>query len=83
MKNFLKCIFFAFIVLFIFIDTTQDAPLLLDWRFNEFRRRGIKVEEVFEVKCILGYYYHIWTENLIGIPVLNNQEERIKCVDNI
>jgi len=80
MKNFLIVITII-TILILFVKTTKDAPIVLDWRFNEFRQRGINVEEVFEVKCILGYYYHTWPEKLIGIPMLDNNANKIKCID--
>lgn len=80
-KKFLKKIFFISIILIISQKTIQDIPVTLDWRFNDLRSKGVNVEEVFKVRCIFGYYYYVWQECFISIPLLNDQEARIKCLE--
>ncbi len=60
--------------------STSNPIKKLDWRFNEFRNRGIVPEDVFQTKCILNRLYHNWPEQNVALPVLELSGP-IQCKD--
>jgi hypothetical protein len=60
--------------------STSKKTMQLDWRFNEFRNRGIVPEKVFRIKCIRDTLYYAWPEENVGLPVLGVSGV-IKCKD--
>jgi hypothetical protein len=63
------------------LSTKQISIWKYDWRLNDIKRSELFIRENLQTKCLFGYLYYTYKGTPYTIPVLDWQENIVRCKD--